>query len=93
MLAAIKACTATTRDEKARLLKNKRDFKFKLVCGDSLLHGEGSQLVLGDWAPMAHHFQTEDIGALNQILQAGHYHAKGLMACQSSPGLVMTIYN
>jgi hypothetical protein len=46
-----------------------------VACGDSLLHGEGSQLVLGDWAPMAHHFASEDIAALNQILRAEHYHA------------------
>ncbi|MEL7006533.1 MAG: BREX-2 system adenine-specific DNA-methyltransferase PglX, partial [Bacteroidota bacterium] len=45
------------------------------ACGDSLLHGEGSQLVLGDWAPMAHHFQAEDIQALNEILRADYYHA------------------
>lgn len=56
-------------------LRNTPGFKFRLACGDSLLHGEGSQLVLGDWAPMAHHFQMEDIEALNGILKTGHYHA------------------
>ena len=56
-------------------LKNAPGFKFKLACGDSLLHGEGSQLVLGEWAPMAHHFQTEDIAALNGILRSGYFHA------------------
>ena len=56
-------------------LKNAPGFKFKLACGDSLLHGEGSQLVLGEWAPMAHHFQTEDIEALRAILKTGYFHA------------------
>lgn len=56
-------------------LKNAPGFGFKLACGDSLLHGEGSQLVLGEWAPMAHHFQTEDIAALNGILRTGYFHA------------------
>ena len=30
--------------------------QMNLVCGDSLLHGLGNQLLLGDWAPMAHYF-------------------------------------
>ena len=68
LLAAMKASEIKT-------LKNAPGFQFKLVCGDSLLHGEGSQLVLGDWAPMAHHFQTENIQALNEILRTGYYHA------------------
>jgi hypothetical protein len=68
LLAAMKA----TKQEE---LRNARAFPLHVACGDSLLHGEGSQLVLGDWAPMAHHFASEDIAALNQILRAGHYHA------------------
>ncbi|WOD37284.1 BREX-2 system adenine-specific DNA-methyltransferase PglX [Nodosilinea sp. E11] len=68
LLAAMKA---TNQKE----LRNARAFPLHVACGDSLLHGEGSQLVLGDWAPMAHHFASEDIAALNQILRAGHYHA------------------
>jgi hypothetical protein len=68
LLAAMKA----TGQER---LKDARAFRFNLACGDSLLHGEGSQLVLGDWAPMAHHFVSEDIAALNRILRSGHYHA------------------
>jgi hypothetical protein len=56
-------------------LKDKPEFTFNLACGDSLLHGEGSQLVLDDWAPMAHHYRSEDIEALNKILQPAHYHA------------------
>ena len=65
------AMQATNQKE----LRNARAFPLHVACGDSLLHGEGSQLVLGDWAPMAHHFASEDIAALNQILRAGHYHA------------------
>ncbi|WP_416670060.1 BREX-2 system adenine-specific DNA-methyltransferase PglX [Egbenema bharatensis] len=68
LLAAMKASDVTA-------LRNAPNFKLNLACGDSLLHGEGSQLVLGDWAPMAHHFKSEDIEALNRILQAGRYHA------------------
>ncbi|PZO35570.1 MAG: BREX-2 system adenine-specific DNA-methyltransferase PglX, partial [Shackletoniella antarctica] len=56
-------------------LKNARAFPLHVACGDSLLHGEGSQLVLGEWAPMAHHFVSEDIAALNGLLRLGHYHA------------------
>ncbi|MGI8933519.1 MAG: BREX-2 system adenine-specific DNA-methyltransferase PglX, partial [Phormidesmis sp.] len=56
-------------------LKNAPGFRFRLACGDSLLHGEGTQLVLGEWAPMAHHFQSEDVAALNGILRAGYFHA------------------
>ncbi|WP_017326155.1 BREX-2 system adenine-specific DNA-methyltransferase PglX [Synechococcus sp. PCC 7336] len=68
LLAAMRASGITK-------LKNAPGFKFNLACGDSLLHGEGSQLVLGDWAPMSHHFQTEDIAALNGILRGEYYHA------------------
>ncbi|MEB3288492.1 MAG: BREX-2 system adenine-specific DNA-methyltransferase PglX, partial [Leptolyngbya sp.] len=68
LLAAMKATNQ-------RELRNARAFPLHVACGDSLLHGEGSQLVLGDWAPMAHHFASEDIAALNQILRTGHYHA------------------
>ena len=68
LLAAMKA-------SEIEALRNAPGFKFRLACGDSLLHGEGSQLVLGDWAPMAHHFRGEDIGELNRILKVGYYHA------------------
>jgi len=68
LLAAMKA---TNQKE----LKDARAFPLHVACGDSLLHGEGSQLVLGEWAPMAHHFVSEDIAALNGLLRLGHYHA------------------
>ncbi|MEA5465556.1 BREX-2 system adenine-specific DNA-methyltransferase PglX [Leptothoe sp. PORK10 BA2] len=74
-IARFRLLLAAMRVSGIEKLKNAPGFKFKVACGDSLLHGEGSQLVLGDWAPMAHHFQSEDIGALNEILRAGHYHA------------------
>jgi len=50
-------------------------FRFNLACGDSLLHGIGNQLLLGDWAPMAHHFRSEDASELNRILVPEWYHA------------------
>jgi hypothetical protein len=50
-------------------------FRIQVVCGDSLLHGEGNQLLLGDWAPMAHYFRSEDAAELNRILIPGRYHA------------------
>lgn len=51
-------------------------FPIQVVCGDSLLHGEGNQLLLGDWAPMAHYFHSEDIAELSRILVPGTYHTR-----------------
>lgn len=57
-------------------LKNAPDFKVHLACGDSLLHGEGTQLLLAGVEPLKkHHYRSEDVEQLNQILIRGHYHA------------------
>jgi hypothetical protein len=57
-------------------LRNAPDFKIHLACGDSLLHGEGIQLELEELeSPKKHHYKSEDITELNQILVPGHYHA------------------
>ena len=57
-------------------LRNAPDFKIHLACGDSLLHGEGTQLQLAGVEPLKkHHYRSEDVEQLNQILIRGHYHA------------------
>jgi len=57
-------------------LRNAPDFKIHLACGDSLLHGEGTQLQLAGVEPLKkHHYRSEDVEELNQILIRGHYHA------------------
>ena len=57
-------------------LRNAPDFKIHLACGDSLLHGEGTQLPLAGVEPLKkHHYRSEDVKPLNQILIRGHYHA------------------
>jgi len=57
-------------------LKNAPDFKIHLACGDSLLHGGGTQLQLAGVEPLKkHHYRSEDVEQLNQILIRGHYHA------------------
>lgn len=68
LLAAMKASGITR-------LMDAPAFHMHLACGDSLLHGPGNQLLLGDWAPMAHYFRSEDAGELNRILVPGLYHA------------------
>ena len=68
LLAAMKECHITQ-------LADAPAFHINLACGDSLLHGLGNQLLLGDWAPMAHHFRSEDAGELNRILVPKRYHA------------------
>jgi very-short-patch-repair endonuclease len=57
-------------------LRNAPDFKIHLACGDSLLHGEGTQLQLAGVEPLKqHHYRSEDVEQLNQILIRGHYNA------------------
>jgi len=69
LLAAMRECGVTR-------LKDAPNFKLNLACGDSLLHGSanGDQHVLG-FHELAHHYQSEDIHALRQILHPGQYHA------------------
>ena len=57
-------------------LRNAPDFKIHLACGDSLLHGEGIQLELEELeSPRQHHYKSEDVTELNQILVPRRYHA------------------
>jgi hypothetical protein len=58
------------RAEGLTKLKNAPSFQFNLACGDSLLHGAGSLLELNP-----HYSRSEDVQALNRILQPGRYHA------------------
>jgi SAM-dependent methyltransferase len=70
LLAAIKACHV-------RRLADAPAFHLHLACGDSLIHGSGEavQQYLGDWDPIQHVYQSEDLSALQCILRAGQYHA------------------
>lgn len=68
LLAAMKA-------SEIEALRNAPGFKFRLACGDSLLHGDWRQLELEGIDPHTHTYKTEDLKALNSILLTGHYHA------------------
>jgi len=67
LLAAMKSCGI-------RRLADAPAFQINLACGDSLLHGAGSQMFLGDWRPLAHYFHAEDSRDLDRILVNGRYH-------------------
>ncbi|MDB9494419.1 BREX-2 system adenine-specific DNA-methyltransferase PglX [Spirulina major CS-329] len=62
-----------------KTLKNAQDFRFNLVCGDALLHGEGVQTALDFGEEFRttnqHHYSAEDIDLLLTILRPGFYHA------------------
>ncbi|MGA1410558.1 MAG: BREX-2 system adenine-specific DNA-methyltransferase PglX, partial [Prochlorotrichaceae cyanobacterium] len=71
LVAAMAACGV-------QRLKDAPDFRVRVACGDSLLHGEGVQLSLekdGDWSVRQHHFATENQRDLMNILQPRYYHA------------------
>lgn len=53
-------------------LKNARDFKLNLACGDSLLH-DGT--VQGTLPGLGHYYQPEDPVELARLLRRGTYHA------------------
>lgn len=74
-IARFRLLLAAMKASGIRRLVDAPAFRMNLVCGDSLLHGLGNQLLLGDWAPMAHYFHSEDAGELNRILVPGRYHA------------------
>jgi len=67
LLVAMKACDV-------KRLADAPAFHFNLVCGDSLLHGEGAQGSFG-WHDLDHAYQAEDHAELVRILKPGHYHA------------------
>jgi len=69
LIAALQAC-------EIKKLKNAPAFHFSLTVGDSLLHGApGAEQTLLAFDPLAHHYQSEDLEALRQILRPGAYHA------------------
>jgi hypothetical protein len=68
LLAAMKASGITT-------LRNAPGFKFRLACGDSLIHGDWRQLEIPGLEDKQHHYSIEDINVLNAILVPNHYHA------------------
>ncbi len=67
LLTAMRECRVTQ-------LKDAPNFQFNLACGDSLLHGSGSQQVFG-FHELAHHYRSEGIDELRRILWPGQYHA------------------
>ena len=69
LIAALQACAISQ-------LKNSPAFHFSLTTGDSLLHGApGAEQQLLSFDPLAHHYQTENINELRQILRPGTFHA------------------
>ena len=70
LLAAIQACGITR-------LADSPAFQINLACGDSLIHGSGKavQQYLGDWNPIEHVYQAEDLPELSRILKLQGFHA------------------
>ncbi|MEO0825170.1 MAG: BREX-2 system adenine-specific DNA-methyltransferase PglX [Cyanobacteria bacterium J06635_1] len=73
-IARFRLLLAAMKASKIKKLKNAPGFKFKLACGDSLIHGDWRQLELEGVDAQAHTYRTEDLEALNRILIAGYYH-------------------
>ncbi len=58
-----------------RQLRDAPAFEIKVVCGDSLLHGEGTQLAFEGMSSKVHYYKSEEVAELNRILIRGYYHA------------------
>lgn len=56
-------------------LRDAPAYQIQVVCGDSLLHGEGTQLAFEGVSPKIHYYKSEDLAGLNRVLVRGHYHA------------------
>ena len=74
-IARFRLLLAAMRSSGIERLRDAPAFKIQVVCGDSLLHGEGTQLAFEGVSPQDHHYKSEDIAELNRILIRGHYHA------------------
>ncbi len=69
LIAALQACGIGR-------LQDAPAFHFNLAAGDSLLHGApGADQQLFGFDPLSHHYQSEDLDALRQLLRPGTYHA------------------
>ena len=74
-IARFRLLLAAMRSSGIERLRDAPAFKIQVVCGDSLLHGEGTQLAFEGVSPKDHYYKSEDIAELNRILIPGHYHA------------------
>jgi len=74
-IARFRLLLAAMRSSGIERLRDAPAFKIQVVCGDSLLHGEGTQLAFEGVSPKDHHYKSEDVAELNRILIPGHYHA------------------
>ena len=74
-IARFRLLLAAMRSSGIERLRDAPAFKIQVVCGDSLLHGEGTQLAIEGVSPKDHHYKSEDIAELDRILIPGHYHA------------------
>jgi len=74
-IARFRLLLAAMRSSGIERLRDAPAFRIQVVCGDSLLHGEGTQLAIEGVSPKDHHYKSEDIAELNRILIRGHYHA------------------
>ena len=74
-IARFRLLLAAMRSSGIERLRDAPAFKIQVVCGDSLLHGEGTQLAFEGVSPKDHHYKSEDVAELNRTLIPGHYHA------------------
>jgi hypothetical protein len=73
-IAQFRLLLAAMKGSGIRRLQDAPTFRIQVVCGDSLLHGEGTQLEIDGVSPKEHHYKSEDITELNRVLIQGHYH-------------------
>lgn len=74
-IARFRLLLVAMKESGIKRLQDAPAFKIQVVCGDSLLHGEGTQLAIEGVLPKHHYYKSEDIAELNRILIPGHYHA------------------
>lgn len=75
-IARFRLLLAALRECGIHRLQDAPDFHFNLAVGDSLLHGvRGREQQVMHFHELAHHYQSEDLPALQRILVLGTYHA------------------
>lgn len=75
-IARFRLLLAALRECGIHRLQDAPDFHFNLAVGDSLLHGvRGREQQVMHFHELAHHYQSEDLPALQRTLVSGAYHA------------------
>jgi hypothetical protein len=75
-IARFRLLLAALRECGIHRLQDAPDFHFNLAVGDSLLHGiPGREQQVMHFHELAHHYQSEELSALQRILVPGIYHA------------------